>query len=248
MSELTTTITSDMAAAFMEDPTATLASGIAMEHISLDGDDPVEQRSANKPRVAQQRLSFDNHVHGRRTEITLYDDGTLLAQVIGRGKPGKSRLVKLKYLDPVPLTLRRVATRSMQAAVGLMGLGMFSGALAYFSVLPHITLPVSATFIAAALIAAGLFVYRTRERTAFVTRHGRVEVLGLVASVGCLGACHRLVPVIREAISKAQSLNPPDRSTYLRREMQEHYRLREAGHISSEACKVGTRRILNRFD
>jgi len=248
LSDFTTSISADMAAAFMEDPTATIASGIVTEHISLEGSGYELDSGTSKARGVTHRLSFDNHVQGRRSEIALFDDGSLQAQDLSRGKAGKTRHIQLRFLDPRPLKVKQVATGAMRAAAGLFGLGLLSALFAYFSLWPSLTVGASAALFTASAMALGLFVYRTCERTIFVTASGRTETLSLVASIGCLGACHRLIPTIVEAIEQAREQNPTSRSVYLREEMQEHYRLRENGAISSEACAAGTKRILNRFD
>jgi hypothetical protein len=250
LSDFTTSISSDMAAAFMEDPTATIASGIVTEHISLEGSGYELDSGISKARGVTHRLSFDNHVQGRRSEIAVFDDGSLQAQDLSRGKAGKTRHIQLRFLDPRPLKVKQVATGAMRAAAGLFCLGLLSALLAYFSLWPwpSVTVGASAALFTASAMALGLFVYRTCERTIFVTASGRTETLSLVASIGCLGACHRLIPTIVEAIEQAREQNPPSRSVYLRQEMQEHYRLRENGAISPEACNAGTKRILNRFD
>jgi len=237
-----------MAAAFMEDPTATIASGIATEHISLEGPAQDIDFHSTKVRGVTQRLSFDNHVHGKRTEIALFDDGSLQVQDLHRGKAGKTRHIQLRFLDSKPLKVKQIASGTLRVAGALFGLGLVSALLAYFSVWHSVTVGASAALLTAAAMALGVFVYRTCERTVFVTASGRIETLGLVASIGCLGACHRLVPVIVQAIEQAREQNPTSRSVYLREEMQEHYRLRENGAISSQACTAGTKRILNRFD
>jgi hypothetical protein len=68
-----------------------------------------------------------------------------------------------------------------------------------------------------------------------------------VANPGCLGACRRLVPKVTAAIRQAHALTGPGKPDRLRQEMREHYRLREVGVITSDACETGTRRILARF-
>ena len=153
-------------------------------------------------------------------------------------------MIDFRYLDSKQLLSRFIATNALYAALGSMGFASLMGALAYFSVLPPITLSATLGSIVAAVVAMTLFIQRTHEQVVFHTKHGQARALPLLANVGCFAACRALVPKLVSAIDEAGKLNTQNRGCYLREEMREHYRLRDIGVLTHDACTTGTRRVL----
>jgi hypothetical protein len=91
-------------------------------------------------------------------------------------------------------------------------------------------------------------VYRSCERTAFATIHGRARVLELVANFGSLKKFRAFVPVLSAAIEEAAERIGDDTAAFLRAEMREHYRLRGDRVLSNQSCADSTGRILAQFD
>jgi hypothetical protein len=78
--------------------------------------------------------------------------------------------------------------------------------------------------------------------------HGRAVALQLEAGVGAIRRYREMLPDLVGAIEAAGESVSDDTMVYLRSEMREHYRLREAGVLSETECSESTSRILAYFD
>lgn len=221
-----------------------------VEHILLGGTDPEPAHEARgvHGRAARQRVSFNNRARRVTTRLTLYDDGCLGIREQRRAGPGPELIINLRYLDSTPLRASVIAVRALRVMVLSSAFGLTIGTLAFLSVLPAASLLSASVFLITAAVAFAFFIYRTEERIAFRTRHGQVAVLRLAANFGCRRACRALLPTLARAIDDARSAGVADRKRDLREEMREHYRLREIGLITEQACSAGMRRILVQFD
>ena len=229
-------------------PINEIGDGIAAEHIVMGGDEEEETPIQAQPRVVNKQVTLNNRIRGLRTELTFYEEGFLKIREARGKNDSKSHLLNLQFLGLMPRLTRRVAMRTLYTALGLSGVAGLAWLIAEFTSLARFFGPIAVVFGAGALLAFLLFVYRTRDRTKFFTAHGEVEVVTLLATLGCYRRCRAVVPEIRRAIEAARANNNPNKAEYLREEMRDHYRLRESGVISPEACAEGTRRILSQFD
>jgi hypothetical protein len=228
--------------------TLEVATGLLTEEILLEGDE-LDQRWNDVPsRTVQRRFVLKNNVRATQTEFVFFEEGYLGLRERGRGKRRAELLLDLRYLDPRPALARFVAVPELIVAAGLLFGGMVCAALAYLSVSPAFTVPAALCLMIAALPGLWWFLYRTHERVVFRTSNGQVTVFAVHANRGCLRACRALVPHIVKAINDARGRVPTGQGVYLRQEMREHYRLREAGVLTEDACATGTRRILAQFD
>lgn len=232
----------------MADPTHIVAEAFVSEHVFLGGDEGEEQLEAKSPQTVRQRLSLNHRLHRHRTKLILYQEGFLRVWEEHRGQRGEAKLMDLRYLDSAPSRRPFPAQKTRRAALGLMGAGILFGLLGFFSIFSAFAYQAAAASMAAALVAAMIFLYRKHEQVIFYSTHGRAEVLNLLATFGSFRACRVLVPEISRAIEKSRETNPAEKMTYLRAEMREHYRLQKDGVISADACSSSTRRILAQFD
>jgi len=218
------------------------------EHISMGGEEEDDHTITEPlPGKIRERLQLVNHVRGLRTELTLFEGAFLKVREYQRKKMTKDHLLNLRYLSPKPTLTRHVAMQVLYVALGLSGVAAISWLIAEFTSLARFFMPATVVFTTAAMVTFMLFVYRTQERIRFSTAHGDVEVLSLLATFGCFRRARKLVPDIARAIADASADRLEVKAQHLRAEIQEHYRLRDAGVILPDACANSTRRILASF-
>jgi hypothetical protein len=217
------------------------------EHISIGSDD-----SSRDPKTAsriREHVELRNPLRHNVTEVTLYEEG--VAEVVEqiRAERGHAFRLDLQYLDPIPSIRFVLAKRAFWVALASAAAAGVVSLLA--DLVPSIG---PAAVVAAALAAviaigaAAVGVYRSHETVEFHTLHGRAPVLRLVANVGAIKRFRAFVPRLSAAIEESAERIAQDASAYLRSEMREHYRLRGAGVLSSDACAQSTGRILAHFD
>jgi hypothetical protein len=199
-------------------------------------------------RTILEQVTLRNALRRTSIELTLYKEGFLDVAAARGDKSGARIRLDLHYLDPVPTIERSVASRWFYAALGCTAVA----ALAAFALRFESVWLAALAVLGIAVVAAGatLFVglYRSCERTAFSTIHGRICVLELVANLGSLKKFRAFVPALSAAIEAAADRIGDDTAAFLRAEMREHYRLRGDGVLSNQACADGTGRILAQFD
>jgi hypothetical protein len=218
--------------------------GYETEHIYI-GDESADP--GHKPRTVSKRVRIRNFARGVATELTYYDEGFVRLREGTAKQVEKDHTIELRFLDPDAEISRRIATGWLWTAAGM----------ALAATVIHFLLPLTAfstmTFATTTLlgtlgaIAFLLFVYKSEERVTFLTASGRAEVIHLVSSFGCIAKVRRAYRDIRKCIDRAGGGDGVSGERYLRAEMQAHYKLRETGVISQEACSDGTALILSKF-
>jgi len=218
--------------------------GFSSEHIHIGGD---QTDSSEKPTVVGKQFTLTNRVRGLRTEFTFFDEGFVKIREYKRKKLSQAYMLELRFLNPKPSVIRRVVMRSFWTALGLGGAAAICWLIAKLPTLDTYMFPASIVFAAAAIVALLLFIYQSGKKILFSTASGKVPVLILHASFGCLRRYRSMVPEISRAIGAAIIRNTLEEGPYLRAEMQDHYRLRNSDIITPQACSTGTARILARF-
>lgn len=219
----------------------------AAEHVLLEGD-TVEHVVESSPGRVVRELDIVDRARRIVTSLELYDNGRLRLVRQARGKPGAAQTLDLAYLDPEPAVERRFARRMGRAALGCAGLAGLATLLAALGVPAVATVPAAVIAASGALATLLLFVHLSRERAVFLTHHGRAPALTLTVTLGSFGAQRKALPVLRAAIAQARATVGDETHVYLKREMHEHYRLRNEGVLSPSDCADGTARVLARFD
>jgi hypothetical protein len=226
------------------DITEETLAGLDTEHIYI-GDEFSD--SPDEPRTVRTRERLVNRVRGIVTELTLYEEGFLRVREGTSRKVLRNHLLELRFIDPEPTCSKRTAMHCLRSSLGL---GV-SAVLAWF-ILPltnYAAYAFSATTVAvtAAVVTFLMFVYRSEETTEFRTMSGKVPVLRLTGSFGCVRQCRKAAATIRQLVDQLDSNAPDSDQRYLRAEMQAHYRLAETGVITRRECSDGTALILSRF-
>lgn len=201
-----------------------------------------------EPTLVTREESIVNRVKGIVTELSFYDEGCLKVNQRFKGRITADHLLELRFLSPNPQSSRHSALQSLFLALGL---GLVATLVAF--ILPETsysawTLSITAATATLALLALLLHIYRRQVRYRFVTANGQAAVLTLSGSFGCMRRTRAAVRTIREAIANARTGQPVQDIDYLRAEMKAHYKMKDIGVISPEACSDGTRLILAKFN
>jgi hypothetical protein len=221
--------------------------GITAEHVVLESQQ-ISEEPSERSHTIRSSFTFRNRLRGTEMAFTLFNDGYLSFRETRGGKVQPERSIDLRYLDPEPLSSRRVAKTALGFALSLLSLTSLTGALAYLAIFPEFTTPLFFVSLGAASVASWLFAWRTEERVSFQTRHGQAVVLTLIANFGCFRACRAFTQAITDTIAEMQEQNEQAKSHLLRDEIREHYRLSENGVISVESCSAAIRNTLSSFD
>jgi len=224
-----------------------IRSGIPFEHVLLEGENVLEPE-VRRVQTVRRRLVLRNPVRRAHAAFVLFDDGTLSVREQRRGKPQPELTIDLRYLDSRPMVMRRLARRSLGAALLVTSLGLLAGLLAYWRILPFVLGPVAAGCTLAAFVLFYLFVRRRQDRIAFRTLHGRATVLTMVSNFGCFRAYRALTRELAGAIRETRRRNDTEKHHLLRGEIREHYRLTETGVLPVDVCTAAIRRTLAHFD
>ena len=216
------------------------------EHILIEdehGDDYVE------PRNIASQVSIRNALLGRRSEVTLYREGFVRLREGSAKRVLKDHVCELRFLDANFDTHRAIAKPWGVTALGAALLALLAtltglAAAAAWTVLVTVALAVMA------LVGGVQFARRSLVEYVFLTSTGRTPVLRLTGNLGCLRQARSAAIDIQTAVSAAATPGlaaTADNVRQLRAEMRAHYRLRDRGVISAEACSAGTAEILQHF-
>jgi hypothetical protein len=218
--------------------------GIASEHILISGDGT---DAAEEPIAVGKKFSLSNRVRGLRTEFTFFNEGYLKVREYKRKMLCRDYMLSLGFLNPKPTVIKRFVAETFWAALGMGGAAAIAWLMTVLTTLDTYTFPASIVLGTGAIVALLLTIYQSGEKILFCTASGNVAVLMILVNFGCFRRSHKIVPEISAAIGKAISSNTLEEESYLKAEMQDHYRLRNEGVITPKACNAGTARILSRF-
>lgn len=218
--------------------------GLASEHILISGDG---SDAAEEPTTVGKKISLSNRVRGLRTEFTFFNEGYLKVREYKRKRLCRDYMLSLGFLNPRPTVIKRFVAETFWAALAMAGAAAIAWLMTKLTTLDAYTFPASIVMGTGALVALLLTIYQSGEKILFCTASGNVAVLVILVNFGCFRRSRKIVPQISAAIGKTISSNKLDEESYLKAEMQDHYRLRNEGVITPKACNAGTARILSRF-
>ncbi len=223
------------------------SASVDTEHILLEtGEAEFEGTDAHR---VLQRFRLTNRVRRLGIELVLFERGWLSVRERRRSELSEELIINLRALDPKPVLSRFFAATTLRIGFYLMSAGGLLGWIVYGSSQSSLLAPATAgLMLASAGVALWLFVRRTRVEVAFRTKYAQTTMLTLTANLGSFRATRALVPKLVNAINAARKDNPPDKGRQLRDEMREHYRLREIGFLTDDACAAAAQRLLAQFD
>ena len=214
------------------------------EHIYI-GDEFADQ--SVEPINVTRCETIRNRVNGTETELTFYEEGFVNVRETCKGKRNKEHILELRFLDTDSVSARRSALGVLWASLGLGLLALLASYFLPLTGLSQHTFSATGILATSAVVGLLLFVYRSEARHEFRTASGQAVVLSLTGSFGCNRRMRAIAKYVRQAILDASDQTDTHNQTYLRAEMQAHYKLVETGVISREACSNGTSLILSKF-
>lgn len=214
------------------------------EHIYI-GDENADP--SHKPRTVNQKTRIRNIARGVTTELTFYDEGFLRLREGTARQLQKDHTIELRFLDDDIEVSRRVATAWLWTAMVMALVAGGSYLLLPLTDLAHLRFAATTLLGTLSAVAFLLFIYQSEEQLRFFTASGRAEVITLTSSFGCISKVRRAARGIRQRVNAVRGDAGLHDVRYLRAEMQAHYKLRETGVISREACSQGTAQILSKF-
>lgn len=218
---------------------------VTAEHPALEN--ALEGGRETAREIRKERAIVDK-LRRRRTTFRFYAESWVDVETEKRGHDPSCHRVDLHYLDPVPAIDRYRPVRLIKATgilAAVTGVAFVPAIVGWF---PLYSVSVAVIGGIATLATLFAYIYMSHEKIVFRTLHGRADALRLTAGLGTIKRFHALLPEIVNAIADAAESVHEQTAVYLRSEMREHYRLRNAGILSTEECADSTDRILSEFE
>jgi len=200
-------------------------------------------RQAQKTHAAWQSQS---RLRRCRIELAIIDQYYLAVRT-GRVGALREYVLDPRFADPAIHLKKHIPRRLIAVAAASGSLAILSAWRALASISPwwyQKWLVICAATTASTLCLCLACVWRMTETLALYSLHGRATLLAYTAGPGTLRTVqqfgHKLAGHIRLSIVRGLS----SKAEYLRDEMREHFRLREAGVLAQEQYEASKARIL----
>jgi hypothetical protein len=215
------------------------------EHIQLASEEFLDEPRKAETLRAEFRLR--DRWHGAVSTFRLFDEDLLAVDERRRGKQIKLHEIDLRHLDPAVQVRTLSAGKTWYAVLTCMALAGMGLLLELAPPVARFAAPTIAVAALGTLLTLALCLYRTRTDFVFVTANGRAPAVALRAPFGSRRRGRQIAAELATAIRQAHEAKKRDKPERLRAEMREHYRLQDAGVISSAQCVESTTRILAQF-
>jgi len=220
--------------------------GLNVEHICLESDEPAAAATASDVRTGP-AFRFVSRLRDCETELA-FSTGHRLSVHCGRpGRPLRSYVVDLRFIDTEAITGLRIAWRWWLAAMALAGLSTLGFWLAqqFAAARWHQAGLQAATLVVTAAACLGLLSLRkTRVAIELHSLHGHARVADVTGSLGSTGDARSFVAELSRRVVAARGQSAMSKQQFLRDEMREHHRLWREGVLSDAAYEDSKRRIL----
>lgn len=215
------------------------------EHILLEAEDPI----AVAEQAAIEARWLVSHIgRAKMTELAVTTNGVLRADIISRGKRVERRWINLRFLDPNPTPVGKVAWRGLGIA---MGLGLFAALWTAFArgfdLLQTAYLPIAIGSATAAICTLGFALHSSFRGLRLITNNGGTCVLEVTVAMWPSLALREFQMELPDFIDSAFDAHPQEDDALLRDEMREHHRLKESGALTEAAYETAKKRILQQF-
>jgi hypothetical protein len=216
------------------------------EHILLESDGRREVPTPSQAQKTHAAWQCQSRLRRCRIELAIVDDYYL---VVRAGRVGSLReyVLDLRFVEPSIYVAKHTPRRLIAVALVFGSLAAFSAWRTLSSAAPwwhHEWLEACAVTTTATLCACLACAWRMTETFALYSFHGRATLLAYTGGPGTLRTVRnfgrKLAGHIRLAIAQRRS----SKAEYLRDEMREHFRLREAGVLAQEQYEASKARIL----
>jgi len=216
------------------------------EHISIEADTDYLTQGRTPLRKVRAKYVLQSSVRKCSTELALLDDHYLQVHATRARKAPVKYSVDLRFLNSQPVRVRRIAwlwfllgAALMLAAAGGAWLAVTTGAM--FTSPMFIGASIAGIF---ALLTLVLGVRGTSESLNFTTVNGGATIVSVLGGLGSTKAGKSFFVAMIKEITAAKAARPQAKQQWLRDEMREHHRLREAGVLSEAEYEASKTRIL----
>lgn len=180
------------------------------------------------------------------TELALLEDHYLQVQTLRNGKQPLKYSIDLRFLNSQPTRVRRIAWAkfllSAALALGASGaLWLIAGTSSLFSN-PYFFGACAAALVSVVVIVMGI--RDTSESLNFTSVNGGVTVVSVLGGIGSTKKGKAFFVAMIKDIAAAKAARPQSKQQWLRDEMREHHRLREAGALSEAEYEASKAKIL----
>ena len=217
------------------------------EHISIEADvDYVEAAVRTPHRKIRSKFTLASPMRKCTTELALLDDHYLQVQTQRAGKQPLKYSIDLRFLNSQPTRVRRIAwakffVSALLALGAAGGLWLTSGAA---SLLSHPYFIGACVAVAASAILCFIGIRDTSESLNFTSMNGGATLVSVLGGIGSARNGKAFFVAMIKDISAAKAARPQSKQQWLRDEMREHHRLREAGVLSEAEYEMSKARIL----
>ena len=216
------------------------------EHILLESDIRSEVPTLSQAQKTHAAWHCQSRLRRCRIELAIIDDYYLVVRVGGVGSL-REYVLDLRFAEPSIYIKKHTPRRLISAALVIGALAAFSGWRTMSSASPswyHAWLVMCAATTAATLCACLASAWRMTETFALYSVHGRATLLAYTGGPGTLRMVRKFGGKLVSHIRLATAQRRSSKAQYLRDEMREHFRLREAGVLRQEQYEASKARIL----
>ena len=216
-----------------------------VEHISLEGD---FAESRAQPDLRRVLLRYElSERRGATAVVSILHDHYAQTETRRSAERVDAAIVDLRFVDSRPIAIRTVARYSLY--VGIAGLVLVAASLALHMVRPEFARAMGGVWTSIGSGAVGLgglilCFYRTTETLFFLSVHGRAPVIVITGGLGAIRRSHDCAADLIEHINLAHSRFKSSKQAFLRDEMRDHARLRQAGVLSDSQYEEARHCIL----
>ncbi len=220
-----------------------------VEEIQLTASVVPTEDSAPEARAVQIRFDLVQRNPGRGIyrQFAICDDECLhILEQVGRQK--RRYRVNLAFLDAEPQKQFIIARLWIYLATAALCVTLVLTLLSPTTVGSELPIPLAPTAIVAgafSIVFLLAFIYKSRLRLCYRTRHGELELAELLWGRPSRRRYHDFVARLSGAIRDAQRGYTGSLANALAEELREHRRLQEIGVISSAAYEAAKQRILS---
>lgn len=222
------------------------AAAARAEHISIEGEIDHATPVRTPHRKVRSKFSLASSMRKCTTELALLEDHYLQVQATRAGKEPLKYSIDLRFLNSQPLRVRRIAWAkfclSALLALGAAGaVWLTSSAVSLFSQ-PYFIGACAAALVSIVVLIMGF--RDTSESLNFTSVNGGATWVSVLGGIGSTKNGKAFFVAMIKDIAAAKAARPQSKQQWLRDEMREHHRLREAGALSEAEYEASKARIL----
>jgi hypothetical protein len=196
------------------------------------------------PRKKHARIDVRDFLRRRTLRLEIIEYFYLVVRLQRARTVLAEYVLDLRFVDPEVKVTRHIAARWLAATLFLATLAVAIGLRIDSSAAPDNLL--AACFIVSGLAVASavICIYRTTDTVSVRSLHGHARLFEYTSSVGAIRLLRPFLAKLSAHIRIAIAARRPSKALHLRDEMREHFRLHEAGVLSTEEYETGKARIL----